>query len=285
MTECTHPIRPESRSKPERFLDSDRTYTLEEVLSMPLNLSRMPFEVNTMSPTPLDPHNITVHGIGYPAAANEFVQANLFMATESLRVTHPKEVQNVEGEIEYQHRHRMQKNDQAMERWREKAATEAPSQKLTHAEAEGVLQVRAGTSRIGAAMKLLARNPEMGAIEISKATRPFCTVAYMLAKSAMMNTIDSFTENGGVDTILTDGKDASPYRHIIDGHHQAFITKSRLAHARVEGVDMEIVGRESGLLYNPTITPPIPEAQHKKIGGMALAIVPIDLTSYVRITS
>lgn len=252
---------------------------------MPLNLSRMPFEINTMSPTPLDPHNVKVHGIDYEAASLEYIEASLHVATESLAKSHPTQIKNAEGEIEYQHRHRMLKNDEAMQRWREAAATDPSDKQLTHAEAEGVLQVRSGTSRIGAAVKLLARNPEMGAIEISKATRPFCMVSYMLAKTALACSIKSVAGNVGIDMTVVEGRDAAPYRHILDEHHQAFITKSRLAQATIDGVELEIVGRESGLLYNPSVTPVIPESLHKKIAGMDLAIVPIDMTSYVRVTN
>lgn len=285
MNKCSHTIHPESRTKPDRFLDPAQTFTLEETLDMPINLTRMPYEINTISPTPLDPHNVTVHGIEYEAASLEFMQASLYMATRSLQDSHPQQLANAAGEIEHQHRHRMHKNDEAMRRWREIAAKNPSDKRLTHAEAEGILQVRAGVSRIGAVVRLLARNPEMEAIELTKATRPFCTVAHILAKQALKSSIKSFASGSNVDMVVADERDAVPYRFVIDEHNHAFITKARLASAVIDGTELEIVSRESGLIYNPSKVEPIPESQFKTLGGVDVAIVPLDTTSYVRVTN
>gem|GEM_PF-2517904 len=235
-----------------------------------------------MSPTPLDPYNITVHGVEYESAALEYMQAELYLATKDLVGTHPRQLENAEGEIEFQHRHRSQKNDEAMTRWREAAATDPGRTVLSHAEAEGVLQVRAGMSKMGAVVRLLARNPEMGAIEISKATRPFCGVAYQLARSATLASIVTFSESSGTDLIFSD---TPPYRSIVDERHSALILKSSIALASVDGVDLEIKGRESAIVYNPVAVPAIPEAQVKLIAGTEVAMVPIDITSYVSVAN
>lgn len=281
MGVCNHNFPQETRSTPDRFLPADTVITLEETLELPLHLSRMPHEINSLSPTPLDPHSLKINGRSYEGLGLDYMDDQLRAATAGLSTDHGSKIMRASHEIEYQHTHRMKKNHEAMQRWREQAATSPHEQRLTHAEAEGVMQVRAGVSKIGAILLLLARNPDIGAVEISKATRPFCTTAHTMAKLVLIGELNQLAASEQQD-IETDAN-AVPYRSTIDAHHGAFITKSLLGTVDAGGVELEIVGRESGLLCKPGESSPIPELQTKNFGPHEIGIVPIDMTSYARV--
>lgn len=247
---------------------------------MPLSLSRMPFEFNSLSPTPLDPYNLDIHGLAYAPAALEYMRGALVLATEGLEDSNLQQVKQAEAEIEYQHRHRIQKNDQAMQQWREQAAKDPRGKLLSRDDAEGVLQVRAGISRPSAILELISRNPQMGGIEIAKATRPFCISSHILAREALKRELDRSKH-----VTLATGTEASPYRFAIDEHNLALITKTRLGVASLNGAGLEIVTRESGIIYNPAATERIPEAMSRSVRGVDFDIAPLDVTSYVRVKS
>lgn len=285
MAECKHDVRQEYRRTPDRFLSTDSSLTLEQTLDLPLHLTRMPHEINSLSPTPLDPYALKVAGADYDEAALKYMLHSFDELVEDHSQSHSSDIERAQLEIDYQHFHRMKKNDEAMRRWREIAATEPTEQLLSHAEAEGVMQVRAGVSKIGAIILLLANYPEIGAIETSKATRPFCVHAHEIAKGALSAELDQLAANAEFSTVVDNV--AKPYRSSIDEHHGAFISKHLLATSDVGGIDIEIVGRESGLLYDPRVNgTTLPESQKKSFGPINdIEMLPIDMTSYARVRS
>ncbi len=274
--QCGHEAPVSSRKTLQRFLDSDRRHSLEEVLELPLDLNAMPFEYNPNSPTPLDPYNVRVHGMGYAAVSLEFMLGELTRNTDNLTDAHQEQIEQAEAEIVHQHDHRIQKNAEAMDRWREYASS-GMTKHLSREEAEGVMQVRAGISRPAAVLELISRNPSMGGIEIAKATRPFCLGSHIVARTVLKKDL---ARTPGVS--LVNEEDARPYRFAIDQHNMALITKTEIGVATINDQKLEIVTRESGVLYDPQSVQRIPESIYSKIGGSSFALAPLDITSYVR---
>ena len=275
---CGHETLDTRYLTPQRFLTKNKKYRLEDVLNMPIDLNDMPSSRNAISPTPLDPYELRVHGIGYPNVALEYMRSELLRNTEQLTSYNTEQIKDAEAEIEYQHKHRMEKNHSTMQDWREKAATNPTGRMLSLEDAEGVLQVRAGVSRPSAPIELLARNPEIGGIEIAKATRPFCLEAHILSREALRSRLASLRY-----MTATNHVEARPYRYSIDEHNHALITKTRLAAGALHGTDLEVVTRESGILYDPLCTPEIPESMERKFGRITVHVAPLDITSYVRV--
>ena len=276
---CNHIIEREFRQAPERFLKAGKNYTLEEVLNTPVSLSKSPFEYNSLSPTPLDPDGLRIHGLPYAPQALDHLHMRLSRATAGLEKTNPHQVRNAEAEITFQHDHRMQKNAKAMDMWRNEAAKDPTSKLLSHADAEGIVQVRAGIARPRALIELIARNPTMGGVEIAKATRPFCMQAHVLARNALMRELNESPY------LTITGNDEKPYRAIIDEHNVTLITKTKIADVALRGVEIEVVSRESGVLYNPDSTPAIPESMTPSFNGLTVHVAPLDITSYARVKS
>lgn len=277
---CSHTISQERKDQhPPRFIDDNKSRTLEEVLDMDLVMSKMPHDVNTISPTPLDPYSLSVNGIRYEAFAREYMLGQLYRSTENLGSSNQMQIKQAEAEIIYQHRHRMAKNTEAMDRWKDKAATIGDGSLLSHEEAEGIMQVRAGVASITAMTELLARNPTMGGIEIAKATRPFCRVAHTLAQSALTAAFQK--PHAKIEFILD--KSAKPYRFSIDEHNKALITKTRMGITALSDVDMELIARDSSILYNREYTEQIPEAVSGNMNGIPIDSIPLDTTVYLRV--
>lgn len=283
---CNHLINPESTpTRLPRFLDThEPSMTLEEALNMPLSMDRMPFEVNTLLPTPLDPFSLKVlGGLSYVEAAQEYMIGQLYHNAGELSNTHEDILMHAEHEIDFQHRHRMQKNTEAMDKWRESASTSPSSNALSHREAEGIMQVRAGIAQPNAIIELLARNPEMDGIEIAKATRPLCFNAFMVAKDALYSKLKVLNSRSQLTINL--GSEVYPrsYRSNIDPDNQSLTAKAKLGVASMYGVELELITRDSSILYHPDQTPSMPEAVPVSFGPNTVETVPIDTTAYVRI--
>lgn len=276
---CGHTVRRQDKLQMQRFLDSDRAYTLEEVLDLPINLNAMPFDFNRFSPTPLDPDNVQAHGAAYPKVALDYMMSELDRSSSKHLPWHRQYLRQLaEAEIEFQHAHRIDKNAETMRRWREYAASH-PDIVLPHEDAEGVMQVRAGIAKTRAIGELAVRNPEtLGkGIEILKSTNPFCFQAHIEARETLRDRIKPIP-----GTLLND-EDVAPYKFDIDEHNHALITKTIIGTVAVRGVTLEVVTRESGIMFDSKRDDEKIESMYVNITGHEFALAPLDITSYIRV--
>lgn len=278
---CIHgSVSLEQRKTPPRFIQYDGTHRLRDVLSQGLSLPGMPFEYNTTSPTPLDPEQLMIHSIAsYPGAAMQYMAQQLDVATEGLDIPE-KYIHFSEAEITKQHEHRMHKNIEAMDRWRRYA--EKNDITVSREEAEGIMQIRAGISQFTPIAKLLSRVPEIEAIEAFKATRPFCIRRHLGARVALLTALRAVGDSADKAEI---SPDASPYRFFVDPEHATIITKTKFGEIALNGVSLEIIGRESFQGVDMNDTSETLEYMKREIGPAEVALVPIDITSYIRVKS
>lgn len=272
---CWHENTSEFRKSPPRFLNPAKKYSLEEVLDRPIHLDVKPFEVDSTSPTPLDPSHVFIHGVDYARVAiHEMQQRAHLQAPENVSL---RLAETVLYEIAEQHSLRMQKNEEAFDRLRETAAQDFHDHMLTHAEAEGIMQVRAGVSRAAPIVKLLEKHPEIEAIEISKATRPYCSEQFRRARNYIAVSLGSLAAGSDMQVTMIDG---DPYRHIVEEDSGVIVAKSIVAELS-NHTELEVVRRDSFAGVDEGVYDG--EAIQGQIGPIALSLVPIDTTNYVRV--
>lgn len=250
------------------------------MLSSPIDLPGMPFEYNSESPTPLDPYGLTIHGIAaYPSAALEYMSGQLHLAVEGVDVP-DHYIRKSEQEIHTQHAHRMNKNDESLQRWKESA--KKADTLISREVAEGIMQIRAGISRVYPAVSLLSKVPEMEAIEIFKATRPYCIQHFLGAKAMLYKSLKDIEKRP--DTHASFDFDAAPSKDpLFDRELATVITKTKLGEIVLNGVVMEVMSRESAQMFEASATPENMESWPLKSVPFEINATPINVTSYIRV--
>lgn len=249
---------------------------------MPLEMEQPPYVFNSASPTPLDPDSLSIARQPYMTVALDHMMARLYRNTEGsdIRAT---DLKAVEGEIETQHFERSTRNAKTMDRLREYAANDKNNRKLSIEEAEGIMQLRAGVARVTPALSLLARVPELEAIELTKATRPLCLAQYTMARQALDSTARSLEANKKMSASVMDGVEATPYRYIIDEEHGTIITKRRLASIAIDGVNLEIICRDSYRGSGRGSFGDSIEHVRAELGPAEVDLTPVSIISYARV--
>ena len=250
---------------------------------MPLAMTEYPHDVNSISPTPLDPDNLTIAGQPYMALALDHMIRGLYDNSHGTDVRQ-EDLKAIEAEIMTQHFERSSKNAKAMDRLRKHAIKPENNRVLSRDEAEGIMQMRAGVARITPALRLLARVPELEAVELSKATRPLCVGQYAVATWALDSAIRSLKASNRVDTTVMTGAEAVPYRYILDEENGTIITKRRLASVALDGVNLEIICRDSYRGASRGGFDGSVEYLRSKIGPVEVDLTPISAISYARVT-
>lgn len=271
--------------------ESLKEYALNKEILLPLQ----PFEYNDISPTPLDPYRLVAKGFPYFDAAITFM--NLDVKYQSLSAGLPPEFMDVvAGEVDDQHLHRSQKNDEAMLRM----IRHMPEIR-SHFEAERFLRVRAGVGAIHEPAKILAKVPEMEGIEGTKATRFLNHAALVRANVQFVGGLEhaAYTDSNFEITRLYDTRTAekmslrSVRKNTGDELEKPYvptlkdsiaILKWVQAELVVDGVEIEAVSRNSYIFLPPDmplqgVTPDIIQLPN----GPLVNRQPIDVTKYFRI--
>lgn len=235
-----------------------------------LELDGQPFDYRDYSPTPLDGYLLKQRGgILYDEAALEYMdrlrlrqmgeftsiqQINNWVALHADAEPIPT-IGSVMREINVQHSLKLRRNDAAVQSLR------ANHTNITPEHAEEIMQVRAGIASIPTAMRFLAHYPEVGGIEVWKATRPFDPMATWLARAAFLAEINTLDEPdialSRVDElprylVITPDKELQdvPDKRIV-------VLKTRLAETAVKldelSCEQEIIWRDSGVILDPRI--------------------------------
>lgn len=247
----------------QEFMERRQSLT-EYVLTKGIELPRQPFEYNDISPTPLDPYGLVAKGFRYFDAAITFM--NLDVTYKALDAGLPLEyVAVIAGEVDDQHLHRSQKNDEARMR-----LIENMPEIRSHYEAERTLRVLAGVGAVHEPALLLAKVPQMEGIEAAKATRLMSPNAIKRAEVQFEGGLvhaehsDSHIKIDRMFNISNAEKislrsvrkneardDAAPYVPTLKD--SIAILKWVQAELTVDGVPLEVVSRNSYIFLPPDL--------------------------------
>jgi len=287
--------------------------TLAEVMRAPLVLKRQPFNINPDSPTPLDPYRLKIEdGLFYDESARLFMQKKQLDPMQQFEdeeedkdaykakihqwtIDRLKELEDepnadawasVSREIQTQHLLKERRNDAALELLREDNRIVSPD------EAERIMQVRAGVAQLPTMLRFLAVHPEIGGLELMKATRPFNPRAIWMARFAFMKTLGSLDEQ---DIAIELRAENTRRLHIVPDKEfedvpdpRIVVQKTNLARIAVE-LDhqismLEVVWRDSGVVLGPQDDEKnsfgVLRDEH---GDVVAHVAPIAVTAYARL--
>lgn len=287
--------------------------TLAEVMRAKLELRQQPFNINPDSPTPLDPYRLKItDGPFYDESARLFMEKKQldpmqqFDYEEEDSEEYRKKVDlwiaarlndledepsadtwaSVSREIQTQHLLKERRNDAALELLREDNRIVSPD------EAERIMQVRAGVAQLPTMLRFLAVHPEIGGLELMKATRPLNPRAIWMARFAFMKTLGSLDEQ---DIAIELRAENTRRLHIVPDKEfqdvpdpRIVVQKTNLARIAVE-LDhqismLEVVWRDSGVILGPQDDEKnsfgVLRDEH---GNLMAQVAPIAVTAYARL--
>lgn len=287
--------------------------TLAEVMRAKLELKHQPFMLNPDSPTPLDPYRVKIeNGMFYDESARLFMEqqqldpmqqfadeeedpALYHQKVDAWVAARMKDLEDgpdvdtwasVARETQTQHLLKGRRNDAALE------LLQHDTRVVTPDEAERIMQVRAGVAQLPTMLRFLAVHPEVGGLELMKATRPFNPRAILMARIAFMKTLGSLDE----PDIAIELRTENPRRlHIVPDKEykdvpdpRIVVQKTNLARVAVE-LDrqismLEVVWRDSGVILGSKDDIANSFGVLKDEAGKVVAhVAPIAVTAYARL--
>lgn len=282
--------------------------TVSDVVKLPLSLDGQPYDYFEYSPTPLDPMLLRdATGSRYDEAALEYMDdmrervSQDFTSFEDVMAWYDANVDNIPDplwlsvmrETMTQHALKLKRNDNAIRTLRDNKTRVTPS------EAEDIMRVRAGVAPLPTMLRFLARYPEIGGLEILKATRPFDAKATGRAYGDLLSELYAMEGDGDLD-LSVKVKVGRPRRLKIVPDSELndvpdpriVILKTRLAKVAVrlskdEVQNLEIIWRDSGALLDETHKNPatIYMVGKDRAGHEAAHIAPISVTAYARLVN
>lgn len=280
------------RSAP-RFFDGEPPRTIDGVMHAKLELDHLALEYDTLSPTPLDAwrlrakdgplyddearrymdrqlHRITMPELHDPEELSEWVR------TEGQGRVSSATAKAAAREIVTQHELKQQRNDQALE------ALQANTAEIDAETAEEIMQVRAGIASLETYLRFLVRFPEVGGIELMKASRPFDPSGTERARAEFFWRL---MQLNGEDAVVGIHREASYYRRIKIEDPRIVVLKTHIANVAIYGLPVsEVIVRDAGVILDP----------HKddlslayrianRVDGSKVHVAPIALTGYARL--
>lgn len=261
------------------FFPDDAPGVVSEVAIAPLHLDRQPFEYNPISPTPLDAENLIIHGgLSYAFSARHDMQRQLHENVGKLECeVDSATVDIVRDEIDAQHTNRIYKNSTALE------VLQTIDARVELFEAERIMRIRAGIGGVAAPLWLLSKYPQLGGIEIMKATRPFSLDGIQQAKALFLYRL----RKAPFDVVELDVTHEAPYRSVHTDESRIVIVKIRIARAVMSATEtsdrllMDIVARDSYVALGQDEAPLLPVVK-TDLHGETIRLVPVDTTIYCR---
>lgn len=277
--------------------------TVSLAVMAPLRLQGQPYDYREYSPTPLDPILLgNADGPRYDQAALDYM--------DDARIAHAPEFTNLQEalawydvhqgripnpvwlstvrEIMTQHELKQRRNDRAIR------ALRKINTPISFEEAEEIMQVRAGIASIPTMLRFIAKYPQIGGLEIMKATRPGNVVATLAARAALLEELE-FLNEPDIECLI---ETHEPRRlHIRPDPElqdtpdpRVVVFKTNLARVAVRLADetkqLEIVWRDSGVILDPKWD----DLSDTYITGKCddedepvVHIAPISVTAYARI--
>lgn len=270
----------EAPSTPPRFFHGDAPTAISGVIQANLEIESLGLDEKDDSQTPLDPYRLMHKVRGNDEdEVREYMEARArresggryeenardYMEKMLHRVTSPtfasaqdiqdwieregqlyvsrETAQLAAGELLAQHEYRQSRNDQTLEIMRNDQ-TEIDAE-----TAEEIMQVRAGVASLRTALRLLARFPQLGNLELMKFSRPFDPRAIELSRARFLSSLMRLTEPDmivGVDSI------ASYYRRIEVEEERIVVLKTHVARVAIrDSPELAVVIREAGVILDP----------------------------------
>jgi hypothetical protein len=285
--------------------DSDVMPTVSMVAKAPLRMPGQPYEYRKYSPTPLDPRLLgnASEGPLYEQAALDYMenmrdsyavpelmsldQALAWYDAHEHMMPHPTWV-SMRREMMTQHELKTRRNDLAIRALRD---IHTP---ICTEEIEELMQVRAGIASIPTMLKFLATYPQVGGIEIMKATRPGNREATLAARAALIEELETLTSPTlelEVDVRALQRLHIRPDAELADTPDPRIVVfKTHIARAAVVLADsvhnLEIIWRDSGVILDSRCDDDMSTAYMvgKSADGAArVYVAPISVTAYARL--
>ncbi len=287
-----------------RFFPNSAPETIKDVMRSPLVLDKPPFKYHHLSPTPLDPHLLQIkggpryneHALTYMVNAPRQVGTSRFASDEQITswiayrlATVPKgnidslgsdvvdtTWLSVLSEIMAQHELKQHRNDAAVRLLFDDTTP------ITRDEAEELMQIRAGIASPEVILRFFARHPELGGVELMKATRAFQPELIQQARNKFLGMLATSSEALDIEFL-----DESPYRRIRIEDPRIIVLKTRLATVAYNGMLMEVVMRDSGVILDQAqddLTTSYITCRDEE-GHPLVYVAPIAITAYARMAA
>ncbi len=272
-----------------------REYALHKEIALPCQ----PFVYNDISPTPLDPYSLRAQDFPYYEGASMYMHSNIIEKAKQVGLPTVFEAVAL-SEVDFQHAHRSERNSEAFGRLMQHLPYD-----ITPHDAETIFRTRAGVAQIHEPALLLARVPQVKAIECKKATR-FLDAEALAAAEEQFVIHGLYAANKNVREFSLDKlytiqdaekislRDIRPeLRDEISSEYQPTYNDSIIvlkwvqAELTVHGVAIEVVSRNSFIALPPNLYLDgiWPNIIHRTDTGDEFNIQPIDVTKYYRIKS
>ncbi len=297
--------RPSSPEEPlPRFFPNSAPETVKDVMRSPLVLDKPPFKYHHLSPTPLDPHLLQIkggpryneHALTYMVDAPRQVSMSRFASDEQITswiayrlATVPKgnidslgsdvvdtTWLSVLSEIMAQHELKQHRNDAAVRLLFDDTTP------ITQDEAEELMQIRAGIATPEVILRFFAQHPELGGVELMKATRALQPEQIRQARDEFLGMLATSSEALDIEFL-----DEPPYRRIQIEDPRIIVLKTRLATVAYNGTLMEVVMRDSGVILDQAqddLTTSYMTGRDEE-GRPLVYVAPIAITAYARIAA
>jgi len=240
----------------DALMEIPRNYTPEqnEVIDLikgPLYSEHLPYEIDDLSPTPLDPKKLMAHGTPYLLGAETYMFDQLSLRIEELDIEIDDYSHDaIAREISMQHQLQVTHNEKALRRIYS-IFLRAPESIDMHS-AELIYDARIGQSSSLRRMLLLANFPEMEAIEDMKLTSPLNFREILIGQLKYVQNLNSLNspENGIVVRLLSTKEQNLRRIDVSNTADPGIIAlKKTIAEATVGGVELLLKQRESYVLF------------------------------------
>lgn len=240
------------------LMEIPRRYTPEqkiihERLYGKIDTEYQPFDLDELSPTPLDPMNLASHGTNYVESAEVLMQGRLDARLIDLGIElHPAYYDAISLEIHTEHMMQVVHNDASLKRLQALFLSDPNS--ITPGMADIIYLARLGAASPLSRLELLAAHPEMKSIEDMKFTQPLDGLA---VRNALANYVDTLkgisNQKNGVHLRLLPASQQTI--HEVDVSQSAkpgiIVTKTTIAEATLKGIDMVLKKRDWYMAFPP----------------------------------
>lgn len=261
-----------------------------DYVDCPIHTETLPFVIDPLSPTPLDPYTLRTSGAEYYGSALMLMNGRLDdTAQKSGLSSDSPAYMATAAEIETQHSLRSMKNSESLDRLRlEIFQRRTLGVEISKESQERILRARAATATMVDHIRLLEEFPQMEAIEAMKATFPLDMKAYTNAMKTFTGRLVSFQYTMPELNMRSPCEDdAKPRYKDLSGSadDSVIVLKNVLKDLTYRGTDMQLVQRRSFIVLPTSL-------QLRKVtqniiqlpnSSSAVNLQPIDTTAYLRV--
>lgn len=235
----------------DALMEIPRHYTPEqkiihERLYGKIDTEYQPFDLDELSPTPLDPMNLASHGTNYVESAEILMQGRLDARLMDLGIElGPGPYEAMSLEIHTEHMMQVVHNNASLKRLQALFLSDPNS--ISPAMGDIIYLARLGAASPLSRLELLAAHPEMKSIEDMKFTQPLDSSAVRNALMSYADTLRNISnQKNGVHLRLLPASEQTIRE--VDVSQSAkpgiIVTKTTIAVATLKGVDMVLKKRD-----------------------------------------